>query len=482
LPLPRRLILAGPAVAAVGLAILWPLSAYAFNPVLLPAMIVVAGAGVLILWRPEYGIALALALSPLLDAHLSVPAGANIALPQKPFEFLLPATLGAVLIYGILIARDERRDNRPRLAAAVPLFIGAGLLSSLFALDPSQTVTKVFLLVTALTVFLGVFQICRDRDQLTVIVAGVVVAVLIAGLQGILQQLNGQYSTEGFIVNGQFVGRVQGSFGHPNQYGGFLAVLMPVAAAVCLARGFPRRLRWLAGFAVLAAIPALNYSYARGAIGGLIIGSLIWLLVFKPKAALFVVSSVVIVALVVAPVKLKDRFSTQDQAGSVGIRADIWGAALDIYSERPLLGVGPDNFPVAYRGLPSTLANASQRQLLHNELLLIPPYAQNLYLNVLAEEGLVGIVALALLLAYGVSTAYRGCKLSDPRARTLGFGLGVAMMTLIIHSFVEVTLTTALMLPLFGLLATMTVWLWVEREEPVRVARRAPAGLEPSRP
>jgi hypothetical protein len=39
-----------------------------------------------------------------------------------------------------------------------------------------------------------------------------------------------------------------------------------------------------------------------------------------------------------------------------------------------------------------------------------------------------------------------------------------------------------LMLPLFGLLATMTVWLWVEREEPARVARRAPARLEGSRP
>jgi O-antigen ligase len=460
--------------------VLWPLSAYAFNPLLLPAMIVVAGAAAVILWRPEYGLGMAVALSPLLDAHLSAPAGSNMSLPQKPLQFLVPATLAAVLAYGVLISRDEHRVGQPQLALAVPAFVVVGLLSSLFAMDPSQTVTKVFLLLTALTLFLGVLQICRDRDRLTVVVAGVVLAVVLAGFQGVIQQINGQYSSEGFLVDGQFVGRVQGSFGHPNHYGGFIAVLLPVAIAVCLGGGFPRRLRWLAGFGVLLALPALNYSYARGAIGALIIGSLIWLLVFKPKAAVFVVLSAVIVVLTVAPVQLKDRFSTQDQAGAVSIRADIWGAALDVYSERPVLGVGPNNFPVAYRGLPSTLANASQRQLLHNELLLIPPYAQNLYLNVLAEEGLLGIVALAFLLAYAVAAAYRGCRLSDPRGRILGFGLGIGMMVLLIHSLVEVTLTTPLMLPLFGLLAAMTVWLWLERDEPVPVVRPArprPAAL-----
>ncbi len=457
---------------------LWPLSAYAFNPFLLPATIVVVGAAVVILWRPEYGIALALALSPLLNAHLSAPAGSDITLPSKPFELLVPAALGAVFVYGVLISRDERRVGRPPLVLAFPVFVGVGMLSSLFAMDPAETVTKVFLLLAALTVFLGVFQICRDRDRLTVVVAGVVLAVLIAGVQGILQQADGQYSSEGFLINGQFVGRVQGSFGHPNQYGGFIAVLLPVAIAVCFGRGFPGGLRWLAGLAALAALPALNYSYARGAIGALLLGALIWLLLFKPKAAVFVAISAAIVVLAVAPVKLKDRFSTQDQAGAVSIRADIWGAALDIYSERPLLGTGPNNFPVAYKGLPSTLANASQRQLLHNELLLIPPYAQNLYLNVLAEEGLLGIVALAFLLAFAVTTAYRGCRLSDPRGRMLGFGLGIGIVALLIHSLVEVTLTTPLMLPLAGLLAAMAVWLWLERAEPVPVARGASARPE----
>jgi O-antigen ligase len=457
---------------------LWPLSAYAFNPFLLPATVLVVGAAVVILWRPEYGIALAIALSPLLNAHLSAPAGSNITLPSQPFEFLVPAVLAAVLVYGVLISRDGRRLARPRLALAVPAFVGVGLLSSLLAMDPAQTVTKAFLLLAALTVFLGVFQICRDRDRLTVVVAGVVLAVLIAGIQGILQQANGQYSTEGFLANGQFVGRVQGSFGHPNQYGGFIAVLLPVTIAVCLGRGFPSGLRWLAGFAALAALPALNYSYARGAIGALLIGSLIWLCLFKPKAAGFVALSTLIVVLVVAPVQLKDRFSTQDQAGAVSIRADIWGAALDIYSERPLLGAGPNNFPVAYKGLPSTLANASQRQLLHNELLLIPPYAQNLYLNVLAEEGLFGIVALVILLTYAVMTAYRGCRLSDRRGRMLGFGLGIGIVALLIHSIVEVTLTTPLMLPLSALIAAMAVWLWLERDGRVRVVGSAPPQRE----
>ena len=95
----------------------------------------------------------------------------------------------------------------------------------------------------------------------------------------------------------------------------------------------------------------------------------------------FAVGLAVVVAVVAfAPDILKSRFQT-DSSTDVALRSDIWNGAVEIYSSQPVLGVGLNNFQTAYERLPSTSANSSQRRLLHNEQLLVPPHAQNNYLR-----------------------------------------------------------------------------------------------------
>jgi O-antigen ligase len=213
------------------------------------------------------------------------------------------------------------------------------------------------------------------------------------------------------------------------------------------------------------AVPALVLSFTRGAIVALVLGAILWLAFLRPRWAVAAAAIATVIALITAPATLRERFDPEETAGELPLRSDIWGSALDIYAEHPLTGVGVNNFGAAYERLPSVSASASQRRLLHNEQLLIPPHAQNLYLNVLAELGPLGVLALLALLIASVQIAYRGARIRDPGGRAVCIGVGAGWSVLLLHSLVEVTLMNEVVIPVFALTAVAAGFLALDRSE-----------------
>jgi O-antigen ligase len=450
-----------PVLAAATLAAVWPLSAYAVNPVVYPALLAAGALAFVVVVRPAYGIAVGLALSPLTNFQLSVGGAFG-----KPFHVLIPALGFAVLAYGLLLGRGLRLREQSVLQVTVLAFAAVALASSLTALAPASAVTKLFLVLSAAALFFAVLQVCADRRSLLVVTCGAVAGLLIAALQGIEERYRGVSGAIGFVSGGQFVARVQGSFGHPNQYGGFLAFVIPVAAMLALTSTVPRAARILAGIATVFAVPALLFSYARGAILALAIATLVWFGFRRPRVALLAVLAAVLIGVFFTPAALRQRFNPQAGQQDVPLRADIWGSAVDIYSRHPALGVGLGNFSVAYAALPSTLANASQRRLLNQHGLIIPPNAQNLYLGVLAEEGILGLAALTLLGLVTARIVWLGLRIRDPAGRAVALGLGASLLTLAIHGMFEVMLFTELAFPLFALIAVTAGFVALDRAAP----------------
>jgi O-antigen ligase len=426
------------------------------TPLAVPGLLVAVVATVVILTRPEYGIAATIALAPLTNFSLSAGDEGSF----KPFQLLLPAMAFGLLVYAVLVTRTTTELRRTSwLAGAVLVFVGAAAASSFQALEPAESVKKMFIFLTAAALFFTVIHVCRTRRQLVAVAAGGVVALLIASGQGVLQRYVGEFSTHGFEAGGEIVRRVQGSFGHPNQYGGFVAVLIPLAVAFVATRAFPLALRWMAAAALALALPALVFSYVRGAIAALVIGSLIWLALLRPRAAALAAVGVAVVGFAFAPATLRERFeSNTTSGGDVTLREDLWGAALDIYADHPVLGVGLNNFGEAYAQLPAVLPNATQRRLLHNTEVLTPPHAANQYLNILAEQGVVGIAAFALFAFVAVAAVYRGSRAVDPAARAISLAMGAGLLTLAAHGMLEVTLQTEIALPLFTLLGVVAAF------------------------
>jgi len=450
---PSRLLQIGPPLVAVGIAALWPLTAYGLNPLLFPALGLLTAVALVALTKPEYGLAVAVALSPLTGLEIYQQLGANVTLPSEPIKVLVPLLVFGVLIYGALTRGVDRRPL-PAVFAGIVMLVTAALISTFQALEPSRAVTDVFLLITGASLFLAVLNICHKREQLLVVVGGALIALLIASTQGVVQHFIGDTSGGGFAASAaeETVGRVQGSFGHPNEYAGFLAVLIPFALAVAFTRELPRGLRLLAGVAAAVAVPAIIYSYARGAMAALVIGALFWLLILRPKLAVVFAVVVGVGVLAFAPSTLKERFQADSTEGDVALRADVAQTALDIYAEHPLWGVGVDNFQVAYAERSAT-ESASQRRLFHNEQVLIPPAAPSQYLNTLTEQGLIGVTALAVFLVLALGTAYRASRGRDPAVKGLGLGIGMALATLAVYSLLEISFQEVVVLVVFTLLA-----------------------------
>ena len=453
----------------VGVAALWPLTAYAIGPLMLPATCVLLAVALVVLRRPEYGVAGVLVLAPFLDLGLEIP-GVGVAI-GSPLTLILPAFVGLVLAYGVLLSPGERESPESRrLLLAVFVFVAAILLATANSIDVSASVSKAAFLVMAAMLFIATILVCRERSQLTVVVTGALVGLLLASLQGLVQNYSGVFS-EGFESGGSVVGRVQGSFEHPNLFAGYIAFLIPLASVIVFNRRFHPTIRWIAAAALLLALPALYLSYSRASIVALVLGAILWLALLRPRTAVLIAATVAVASLALAPAALEERFDPDRGQNDLSERVALWKAAGEIYAEHPLLGVGPNNFPDAYTELPTGPGFSPYHRLQLEDEPVPPPHAHNLYLNVLAEEGVVGAIALILLLIASISVVYRGCHVRDPAGRSICIAIGVGLMTLLANSFVNATLFTEPALPLFALLGVATVFVGLDAASSSRLDR-----------
>jgi O-antigen ligase len=104
-------------------------------------------------------------------------------------------------------------------------------------------------------------------------------------------------------------------------------------------------------------------------------------------------------------------------------RGQLWAAALAMFREHPLLGVGPDNFRHLYGGY---LGMPAWDDRVH---------ANNLYLEVLADMGLLGGLAFGLLFAFPVVRLMRGLgRRTLPMQAIVLAGLGASLIAYFLHS------------------------------------------------
>ncbi len=134
-----------------------------------------------------------------------------------------------------------------------------------------------------------------------------------------------------------------------------------------------------------------------------------------------------------------------EQAPWVVGRVDLWRAALHLFAGQPLLGIGPDNF----------------RNVFGTELGLdawdTHVQANNLYLEMLVDTGVLGLAALVLLLVgplMKLARCLRSTITSSPSFRLAG--LGLALLAFLVHglldSFLSATATMLLFWIVLGLM------------------------------
>jgi putative inorganic carbon (HCO3(-)) transporter len=266
------------------------------------------------------------------------------------------------------------------------------------------------------------------RRAVWAVVTGVGVLALLA----IVQQVTKTYgSTYGGFASVLPAGDAMRSAGplNPNPFGQILATSAVLAFYLARVQSRPSA-RALAAAISLACLVAAIYTQSRAALIALLIVAIAIAVLHGVRLRVLAVAVCVMVAL--APVVLPNSLDQRLDALSDGTSAtasfrdnnSLRGrtsenlAAVNMWADHPLLGVGPDNFEAHYQTYSAAIG-IDQRAEARG--------AHNLYLESFAELGLLGAATFLGVIWLSLRGAWRARSRLEGRDALLCEGLAVAL-------------------------------------------------------
>jgi hypothetical protein len=437
--LARRRRLIEPGLAALGVTVAAAVGAIAgrapIPAVLLGAVGLVA---VRTLARPELA---TLAVVAVLYSNAAVVAVRFHGAPET-IQYVVPLVLAVPLADRLL-----RRREPPIAANLLPLavlFLGVQILSGLLSRQPALAMESVrtsalegiallVLLPNAIATTVGLRRCAWTLVLIAGALGGLSIAQSLPGLHhqeflGFAQPGEQAPPTSDDVFAPAPVRRLGGPIGEKNRYAQVLLLATPLAVALAR-RERSSRLRWLATACLGATVAGVVLTFSRGAALAVIALVLLGLLLreLRPRhvgAAIAAATVLVIavpqyrdrIATVTALSTATDRSVNADQTdGSIRSRITENLAAVHVFADHPVVGVGPDQFPSYYLQYAERVGirvkNADRE-------------AHNLYLDIAADLGLVGLTTFLALNVAALSALARVRKrTADPMLSGLATAL-----------------------------------------------------------
>ncbi len=337
------------------------------------------------------------------------------------------------------------RGTESLLLAAVVLYV----LQAAYSSDRVKALENIAFFYVP---FGALFLILRDlrwtRELLARCLAvAVTLAVLFAGVGFIEYYRKSLFLNPKVVAADQYANyfRVNSVFFDPSIYGRFLALVMIAVMAVLLSlharsratdlltppssppsppAARPAR-ELLAGAAILAwLLGGLVTSFSQSSIAALLLGlGVLGAWCWGVRAALYVSSALVALALafvLLAPSGL--HFGLKGTSGSAANatsgRTTLITGGLELFAKRPLEGYGSGSFETEYkRHSESDAQNATSA-------------SHTIPVTVAAEQGLIGLVVYAALLASAFAMLFRGAGRSPPR-----IAIAACFAALVLHTW-----------------------------------------------
>lgn len=359
-------------------------------------------------WVPPY-------FTALLYANVPDTLRAEYGLPSF-FMVLAPALIALALARQVLFEEAPGRGWKSALWWLVAW--GAVILASFFyASDRARAGATLYDYLDALFIVLITTLFVRRRDQLAPIVWSLIGTGVFLSALTVHQTLTGNFgSTYGGFARGELRSLLQTTEGmraagplSTNYFALILVALVPLAAERALhARGLAR------GFAALGLaliVTAIGFTYSRGGFVTLAaIAGLALLAAPRIPRIAFVAAPLALAAgIALLPATYLDRMSTFGQVWD-GVRgrhvedSAIRGrisevrSALMMLGDHPLIGVGSGNYETHYPSYARVLALDGRRE---------QRAAHSLYLEVAAENGLIGLAVFGGLLGAALAGLQR---------------------------------------------------------------------------
>lgn len=269
--------------------------------------------------------------------------------------------------------------------------------------------------------------------------------------------------------------RAAGPIGDPNYYGQILVVLVPLGFWAAL-NGRTWRGRFFGAFATAACLAGIGLSFSRGAYLAAVVVLVLYAMYERLDPRYLLVLPLLGALLWIAPPEFRARFGTLDeilpgnQASGTFNDSSLQGrsvkvnVALNMFGDYPMLGIGKGNYRSYYQQYIRELggaANDTERD------------AHNLYLEVLAEQGLIGLGVFAGVLLCVWQRLRRARRLFNRSAHPRMASLAVALQVGFAGYLVTAIFLHGAYLSFLWLLAAMAVAM-------VAIARRNAAEAQPA--
>jgi len=259
---------------------------------------------------------------------------------------------------------------------------------------------------------------------------------------------------------------VTSTFGNYNHLAGYMEMAIPLILGLFLT-GFRGVKLFVMIYLTLLMLAALVLSLSRGGWIGSLIGLAFMALALvtnryfeRKKLVAALAGGFLVVALVVlVSTPVVERIRTFEQRGetpNLRARVIVWGGAVEMIQDHPLLGTGPGTFATVFTQYQPP-GFASRYFMAHND-----------YLHLASEAGLPIMVILVWMIIALYRRGFR--KLKNPsrlvRGTTLGAMSGIT--AILFHSVVDFNLHIPANALLFTVLAAIVVAPLPERGHPRR--------------
>lgn len=310
------------------------------------------------------------------------------------------------------------------------------------------TAFYVFTVLQYVVLYYGILLFVRHSWERRLLFSTLLLSAFIVALYGLYQYAHMLTLHEAeWVDNSAFPmlrRRMYSTLYNPNLLSAFLLIIMSAAASMMICT----RHRWhhvmyLAFFAILALCLVLTYS--RGA--WLSVCALVFFfgLFWDKRVWLLFLAGPLILAFYHGGVadRLMSIFSHSEADTSVSMRMDMWEAAIAMFVDHPVLGIGWGAFKHVYP--------------VYNELIqeagIVIFHAHNMYLNILAETGLAGFF-FGLWFFFGnawYAIGYLRSHKEHTFDRSLAMSLAAAVLSLAISGMSDYDL--------FSTQISLTFWL-----------------------
>ena len=420
-----------------------------FQPVrIAPALLLVFALilGVFTGYNPLLGIALAAALVFALIVVWDLALGVCLFLLVTFLDTVsgnqdlsLTKGAGAVLAASWLALMVVRRKSQPTLMAQSPrltqllvAFLAWSAISTVWAESSGSALRSTFRFALDILLIPIVFWAVRERRHVVWIFGVFIVGTLLSVGYGLAM---GKVAAGLAAV--QQVGRLSGANVEANVLATLLLVAIVFASALAVALKRHPVIRVLAVLAVFAGLAAYLATFSRGGVVAGVVVILAGCLYARRRRALFI--AVAIIPLLVGVAYVESSSSGVAQrllSTSSDGRTDIWKIGLRMAETHPVLGVGSGNYMVVE---PHYLL-ASPGPIRVVKFIVDTPYpAHNIYLHVVAELGVVGLVLFLAALGVCLTTAMRAVRIfhraGDRKMEVLGRALVLALIGVLVSDF-----------------------------------------------